>query len=308
MRQDYRRLRRPAVVYGLLGVTVALLIAVLFSPPLKNAHRWLRFGLLSFQPSEMAKLTLVLTLAYQLEKRRERMEEFFAGLFPPLVVTACRRLSGAYRAGFRHCDHPRLHRLFLFFVSGAPLRYLVEIGLAAVPVLYLLVVRVDYRRQRLLAFLDPFEDPLGRGFQIIQSLIAVGTGGVWGVGLHAERPEAVLSSRASYGFHLLRHRRRAGAGWNAGGRGSILGHSLARTGHRSAGSRSFWNFAGRWVDDSRRGTSVHQYRGYPGNSAHHRDPAALFFRGRLLTGDILGGGGIAVSRYLSMRGEGWGGA
>lgn len=183
MRQDYRRLRHPVVVYGLVGVTVVLLIAVLFSPPLKNAHRWLRFGLLSLQPSEVAKLTLVLTLAYQLDKRQQRMEDFFAGLFLPLVVTACVAFLVLIEPDFGTAFILVFVGCAMFFMSGAPLRYLVEIGLAAVPVLYLLVVRVDYRRERLMAFLDPFEDPLGRGFQIIQSLIAVGTGGVWGVGL-----------------------------------------------------------------------------------------------------------------------------
>jgi cell division protein FtsW len=75
----------------------------------------------------------------------------------------------------------------LFFISGAPLRYLVQLGLVAMPVIYWLIVRVQYRRQRLLAFLDPFEDPLGRGFQIIQSLIAVGTGGIFGMGFMRSR-------------------------------------------------------------------------------------------------------------------------
>jgi cell division protein FtsW len=75
----------------------------------------------------------------------------------------------------------------MFFVAGAPFRYLVGLATAAAPLLYLLIVRVDYRRDRLLTFLDPFEDPLGRGFQIIQSIIAVGTGGVLGVGFMRSR-------------------------------------------------------------------------------------------------------------------------
>jgi cell division protein FtsW len=187
MRLDYRRLRHPVVVYGLLAVTVGMLIAVLFFPPLKNAHRWLRFGLLSLQPSEIAKLALVLTLAYQLDKRRDRMNDFFAGLFPSLVVTASLAFLVLIEPDFGTAFCLVFIGCALFFISGAPLRYLFELGLAAVPVIYLLVVRVDYRRQRLLAFLDPFEDPLGRGFQIIQSLIAVGTGGVIGAGFMRSR-------------------------------------------------------------------------------------------------------------------------
>jgi cell division protein FtsW len=182
MRIDYRHLRRPVVVYGLFGITIALLIAVLFSPPLKNAHRWLRLGLLSFQPSELAKISLVLILAYQLEKKRDRMSDFFIGLFPSLVVTAFLSFLVLIEPDFGTATCLVLISCSVFFVSGAPLRYLVELTAVAVPLLFWLVLRVDYWRQRILTFLAPSEDPLGRGFQIIQSLIAVGTGGVLGAG------------------------------------------------------------------------------------------------------------------------------
>jgi cell division protein FtsW len=182
MRLDYRKLKRPAIVYSFLAITVALLIGVLFTPPLKNAHRWIRFGLLSFQPSEIAKLCLVLTLAYSLEKRRERIEDFFGGLFAPLVVTSFLAFLVLIEPDFGTASCLVFIGVCLFFISGAPLRYLVGLGMVATPLIYGLVFRVQYRRQRMLAFLDPFDDPLGRGFQIIQSLIAVGTGGFMGAG------------------------------------------------------------------------------------------------------------------------------
>lgn len=187
MRVDYRKLRHPVVVYGFLAVSVALLIAVLFSPPLKNAHRWLRWGLLSFQPSEMAKLSLILAVAYQLDRRRDRIEDFFAGLFLPLVTTASLGFLVLIEPDFGTSICLVLVGTCLFFVAGAPFRYLVGMGAAAVPILYLLIVRVAYRRERLLSFLDPWEDPLGRGFQVIQSIIAVGTGGVLGAGFMRSR-------------------------------------------------------------------------------------------------------------------------
>ncbi len=182
MRIDYRWLRHPAVVYGCFGVTTVLLVAVFFPPPLKNAHRWLRFGLLSFQPSEVAKLSLVLTLAYQLEKKRDRMDDFFGGLCPSLMVTGFLAFLVLIEPDFGTASCLVLIGCAIFYVSGAPLRYMVGLGAATIPVLFLLVLQVDYWRQRILTFLDPFEDPLGRGFQIIQSRIAVGTGGVLGVG------------------------------------------------------------------------------------------------------------------------------
>ncbi len=187
MKMDYRRLRQPVLVYGFLILTVVFLIAVLFSPPLKNAHRWLRFSLLSFQPSEMAKLSLILTVAYLLDQKRERIDDFFGGLFLPLAVTGFLAFLVLIEPDFGTATCLAFVGFCLFFVAGAPFRYLAGLGMAAAPLMYLLIVRVDYRRERLLAFIDPFEDPLGRGFQIIQSLIAVGTGGILGAGFMRSR-------------------------------------------------------------------------------------------------------------------------
>ena len=187
MRLDYRRLRQPVLVYGFLLLSVVLLIAVLFSPPLKNAHRWLRFELLSFQPSEMAKLSLILTVAYLLDQKRDRIDDFFAGLFLPLVVTAFLAFLVLIEPDFGTASCLVFVGFCLFFVAGAPFRYLVGFVAGAAPLAYLLIVRVDYRRDRLMAFIDPFADPLGRGFQIIQSLIAVGTGGILGAGFMRSR-------------------------------------------------------------------------------------------------------------------------
>ena len=187
MRLDYRKLRQPVLVYGFLLLSVALLIAVLFSPPLKNAHRWLHFGLLSFQPSEMAKLSLILSVAYLLDQKRERIDDFFSSLFLPLVVTVFLAFLVLIEPDFGTASCLLFVGFCLFFVAGSPFRYLFGLASASVPLIYLLIVRVDYRRDRLLTFLDPFEDPLGRGFQIIQSLIAVGTGGILGAGFMRSR-------------------------------------------------------------------------------------------------------------------------
>jgi len=187
MKLDYRRLRRPVLVYGFLFLSVAFLIAVLFSPPLKNAHRWIRLGLLSFQPSEVAKLSLVLAVAYFLDQKRERIDDFFAGLFLPLVVTVSLAFLVLIEPDFGTAACLLFVGFCLFFVAGSPFRYLMGLAAAAAPLMYFLIIRVDYRRDRLLTFIDPFEDPLGRGFQIIQSLIAVGTGGIMGVGFMRSR-------------------------------------------------------------------------------------------------------------------------
>ncbi len=181
-RIDYRKLRHPMVIYGLLGFTVALLVGVLFTPPLKNAHRWIRFGLLSFQPSEIAKITLVLALAFQLERRRDRVGDFFSGWFPSLVTVAFLAFLVVIEPDYGTGLCLVLIGMCLFFASGVPLRQLFALNIVTVPFLVWLAFSEEYRRERLIVFLDPFRDPLGKGFQIIQSLIAVGSGGIFGAG------------------------------------------------------------------------------------------------------------------------------
>jgi cell division protein FtsW len=181
-RIDYRKLRHPMVIYGLLGFTVALLVGVLFTPPLKNAHRWIRFGLLSFQPSEIAKITLVLAMAFQLERRRDRLGDFFSGWFPSLVTVGFFAFLVVIEPDYGTGMCLVFIGMCLFFASGVPLRQLFVLTIVTVPVLAWLAFSEEYRRERLIVFLDPFIDPLGKGFQIIQSLIAVGSGGIFGVG------------------------------------------------------------------------------------------------------------------------------
>ena len=181
-RIDYRKLRHPMVIYGLLGLTVALLVGVLFTPPLKNAHRWIRFGLLSFQPSEIAKITLVLVMAFQLERRRDRIGDFFSGWFPSLVTVAFLAFLVVIEPDYGTGLCLVFIGACLFFASGVPLRQLFAVTIVTVPFLVWLAFSEEYRRDRLIVFLDPFRDPLGKGFQIIQSLIAVGSGGIFGAG------------------------------------------------------------------------------------------------------------------------------
>jgi cell division protein FtsW len=186
-RLDYRKLRRPLVIYGLLGATVVLLIAVLFSPPLNNAHRWIRLGLVSFQPSELAKLALVMTLAYQLDRRSDRLEDFWSGWFPSLLVTGLLAFLVLIEPDYGTAFCLVFIGSCLFFVSGVPLRQLTALALSSAPVLLWLVFSEEYRRERFLIFFDPGQDPLGKGFQILQSLIAVGSGGILGKGFMASQ-------------------------------------------------------------------------------------------------------------------------
>jgi cell division protein FtsW len=183
MRMDYRKLRQPGVVYLVLLATTALLIVVLFMRPVNETHRWLRLGALSFQPAELAKLAIVLFLAYHLEKRGERVNEFLPSLFPVLLLLAWFGFLVFIQPDVGSAAIIVLIGCVMLFLAGVRLRYFATLAILAVPLLYHAVMVAAYRRDRIEAFLNPQSDARGSGYQIIQSLIAVGTGGASGVGL-----------------------------------------------------------------------------------------------------------------------------
>lgn len=182
MHVDYRRLEHPAIVFALVGTTLAALVAVLFAPALNDAHRWLFFGGVSIQPSEFAKLSLVVFLAYLLHRRGDDVGRgrflvpagLLIGVFALLVF-----LEPAMSATVVLVAGAAL----LLFLGGLAWRFVFAAALLAVPVAGWLVWMAPYRRVRILSFLRPEEDPLGAGFQATQSLIAVGSGGLTGLGL-----------------------------------------------------------------------------------------------------------------------------
>lgn len=183
MNFDYRRWKNPKIVFTVLGLTTLLLVAVFFLDRSHNTHRWIRFGgLFSLQPSELAKPALILFLAFFLENRLKSLDDWRHTLLPAVLPAAlfsvlivlqpdlgtamvCVGVTGA-----------------ILYTAGLRLKYF---GYALVPIVPAMVylLSVPWRRERILAFLDPWSDPQGRGFHIIQSLIAVGTGGLTGLGL-----------------------------------------------------------------------------------------------------------------------------
>ena len=183
MKVDYKRLQHPALVFTLLGFTTLFLISVFFMDRAHGTHRWFHLGPISFQPSELAKPALILFLAWFLENKTQSINDLRNTLVPAIVPTTVflglivfqPDLGTAIAcAGITGC---------VLFVAGIRLRYFAYAMAASLPALYLLVSRVSYRRGRILAFLNPYADPKGFGFHIIQSLIAVATGGITGQGL-----------------------------------------------------------------------------------------------------------------------------
>lgn len=184
MRVDYRTYRAPVFIWTCLGVASAALVAVLFSAPVNNARRWFGLaGIGSVQPSEFAKLAAIFFIAALLERRMHRINEVGYALLPIGVVVAGLVGLILVEPDFGTSMSLALIAAVMVFAAGLNYRYIVGAALVALPGIYIIAMGASYRRRRMLAFLNPWEDPLGDGFQVIQSLIAVGTGGIWGKGL-----------------------------------------------------------------------------------------------------------------------------
>lgn len=183
MRVDYHQLRRPAVIWTLLAVVGIGLLAVFLSAPTNNARRWLSFGGISVQPSELAKLAAVLFTAALLERRMHRINELGYALLPIGIVVLVLAGLIVLEPDFGTAMMIVLVVTAIVFAAGLSYRYLFGVVLLLLPAVMTLVMFKSYRLKRLLIFLDPWQDPLGSGFQIIQALIAVGSGGAFGKGL-----------------------------------------------------------------------------------------------------------------------------
>ena len=183
MQLDYRVLRQRRVVYTVVIVTTLLLIVALFMSEVNGTHRWLRLGPLSFQPAELAKLASILFLAYHLERKGERVNDFLPSLFPALLLLVWFAFLIFIQPDLGSAATLVLIGSLMLFLAGVQLRYFVVLALLALPLLYSAIFSASYRSLRIVAYLNPWADARGSGYQIIQSLIAVGTGGVTGVGL-----------------------------------------------------------------------------------------------------------------------------
>jgi len=182
MHVDYRTYRNDPFVWALIGLVAVTLVGVLFSDPVNGTRRWFGFGGLGIQPSELAKITCVLFTALVLERRMHRIDELSYSLLPIAIVVGAMATLILLQPDFGTAISLVMIVAIMVFSAGLHYRYFIGSVLVIVPALYLVLVSAPYRRRRLLAFWDPWADPLGDGFQIIQSLIAVGSGGVFGRG------------------------------------------------------------------------------------------------------------------------------
>ena len=190
MRLDYHRLREPAVVYTALCLVVLMLAGTFFLDKSHATHRWIRIGPVGIQPSELAKLVAILYLAWFLDLRRRATTslEFSKGDLVHTILPAVGPILVCVVLIVMQPDLGTsvdivLIMTAILFVAGLSWKWLLVGLAAALPALFLLIAHVSYRQARMMAFLHPESDPQGAGFQLLQSLIAVGSGGFTGVGL-----------------------------------------------------------------------------------------------------------------------------
>ena len=190
MRTDYRKLREPAVIYPVVCVVLLMLVGTFFLDKSHATHRWIKFGPVNIQPSELAKLAVILYLAWFLDlKRRSKTglefckEDFLQTILPaagPILICVALVLL---EPDLGTAIDIVVVATAILYVAGLSWKWIAVGAAAAAPLLYLLITHVAYRQARLLAFINPASDPQGAGFQLLQSLIAVGSGGFTGVGL-----------------------------------------------------------------------------------------------------------------------------
>jgi cell division protein FtsW len=195
MRVDYRRWSDRRVVLALAAGSLALLACTLvpgIGKMINGSRRWLRLGMFSFQPVELAKFALVVYLSRYLAEKGKRVLDFTNGLLPAYVVTALFLAIAARQPDFGGAMTMAGTACIMLFVGGASLAHLGGTVLVALPVVYFALTHEAYRWRRIVAFLDPWSDPQGAGHQIVQSFLAFGSGGILGRGLGEGRQKLMF--------------------------------------------------------------------------------------------------------------------
>ena len=187
MATDYRKLQEKWAVYGLWVTSLVLLLWALASPPVNGAHRWIWLGPFSFQPSELAKASLVVLLAYQLAKRRDRIDDLAQCLGPCIVLAGPLIFLINIQPDLGASAVMALLFGVMFFVAGLRMRTVVALGAIAVVLLGALVFTHEYRLERLRSYFYPDSDPNGAGFQMQQAKFAISSGGLAGRSLGDSR-------------------------------------------------------------------------------------------------------------------------
>jgi cell division protein FtsW len=182
MRFDYQRLNRSWIVYGGLLVTILLLLSVFGFSPVNGARRWIKFGGLSAQPSEIAKLSLAMFLAYFLAKRQGEEDSFWKTFLPSMIPLGVLAGLVAKEPDLGTALMLAIISMTMCFAAGVRPRHVVYAAIPGLLYVAKMVIFTPFRMRRMATFIDPFADQQGSGYQVVQSLIAVGSGGPHGLG------------------------------------------------------------------------------------------------------------------------------
>lgn len=188
-----------------LALFAALVLLILVKVPgigfsANGATRWVHFGFVTFQPSELAKLAIILYTAGWINKQHNKLKDFYYGLFPALVIIGLFALLILWQPDLGTMMSMVLTSMVMLFAAGVDFRYFAWVGGFGTIALALLIKLEPYRARRITTFLNPSFDPQGIGYQINQALIAIGSGGLWGYGYGLSRqkhnylPEAIGDS------------------------------------------------------------------------------------------------------------------
>ena len=183
IRTDYRLYKQRPFVLFAVGTTLALLILVLLVGSGEGTRRWLSLGPVNLQPSEIAKLTMVLFLAAYLTRKDDEINDWWNSLFPALATVGLFALLIVREPDLGTAVMVVAVAGVMLLVAGMAWRYIIGFGTLAVALVSAQILTTPYQTRRFIAFMNPWADPLDAGFQTIQSLIAVGTGGIAGAGL-----------------------------------------------------------------------------------------------------------------------------
>lgn len=181
---DYRilaKFAKPLLVVSLFMLVLVLIPGI--GREVSGARRWFRFKFLSFQPSELASLAIIIYIADFINRKGNLIKTFLSGFLPPVCVLGLGSLFILAQPDLGTTLALAIVVFIMLFIAGVRPLYLFSMLLASIPALYVLIFSVPYRRMRMMAFVNPWLDPKGSGFQIIQSQIALGSGGIFGVGL-----------------------------------------------------------------------------------------------------------------------------
>ncbi|HEX2439969.1 MAG TPA: putative lipid II flippase FtsW [Methylomirabilota bacterium] len=187
-RLDYRRLEKivtPALIVA--GVLLLMVLIPPFGQAINGTRRWIRLGIVSFQPAELAKLALVIYLAAFVARHQDQLGDLRRGLMPPLLVAGAFAGLVFVQPDLGNCLTLIALTFGLLYLAGSPTRYIGWALAPALPLLALAIWVAPYRLRRMIAFWDPWSDPRGSGFQIIQSWLAFGNGGLLGQGVGGSR-------------------------------------------------------------------------------------------------------------------------